>query len=334
MKKIATLAEVSPTTVSRVFHSPHLVNKETLERIRQITEENNYVYNAVAGNLSSRKTTVIGTLLPNSNRTFFSETLMAIQDRAREYDYSIISGNTAYNPEVERSHLEQFQRHQIAGLILAGCSPENIPLIENIAKSGIPSVIIWEENEDKAFSNVGIDNFKAAFDMTEHMIRLGHRRIGLITGPSKLSNRIRRRIGGYKSAMEKYNLTIDESIIIEREPVLDQGAEAMEELMSNNLPPTAVFAASDSLAIGAMAAARKMDLRIPIDISIAGFDDIDMAAYCCPPLTTIKVPAYEMGIKAVEILIEIVKNKGTKPKHLHLETNLIIRSSTAKPGII
>jgi len=333
MKEIAKLANISPTTVSRVFHSPHLVNRETREKIQKITEENNYVYNAVAGNLSSRKSTVIGTLIPNSNRTFFSVTLTAIQNRAREYDYSVISGNTAYDSATEKTHLEQFRRHQISGLILAGYNPENRHIIEAMTKSGIPSVIIWEENENENFSNVGIDNFSAAFTMTEYLIKLGHINIGLISGPSEGSIRVQRRIDGFRDAMAEKRMEIDEKILIEHEPTLSGGAAAMKKLLSSTAPPTAVFAASDTLAIGAMKAARDAGLKIPEDISIAGFDDIDTAEYCCPPLTTIRVPAYEMGLKAVDVLMNNVNNNNSELEHYHLNTKLIIRESCSKSEI-
>jgi len=332
MKEIASLAGVSATTVSRVFHSPHKVNEETLKRVRRITEEHNYIYNAAAGSLSSRRSRVIGALIPKANRSFFSESLIAIQDRASTDDYSVISGNTNYDPATERNLLQQFRQHQISGLIVAGYDESNLELLKSITAAGVPTVIIWEQDDNPAFSNAGFDNLYASYSVTEYLISLGHRRIGLISGPASGINRVCRRRDGYRRALEDNGLIFEPELAFEREPLLSEGKEALKTLMSRANPPSAVFAASDTLAIGAMAGARELGLAVPGDISIAGFDDIDVAAYSSPPLTSVRVPAREMGLKAVEIILEAAENPDFTNRHYCLSTELVIRESCSGPA--
>lgn len=331
MKEIAKIANVSPATVSRTFHAPHLVTKETREKILQISNENHYVYNALAGSLSSQKSKVIGMLMPNSNRSFYNESLMAVQEIAQKKNYTVALGYTNYDKDIEKAQLEQFWNHQIAGLIATGYCKENLQLLKDMTASGIPSVITWQKCMDKEFSNVGINNYEASYTMTDYILSLGHKRVGLLIGPYNKISRIFQRYMGYKDALEKHNIDCNPNIILEREPTLIDGKEGMYKIMSSHQPPTAIFAASDALAIGAMAAARDMNLKIPEDISIAGFDDMDIASYCSPPLTTMQVPAFKMGEKAIELLLEMVADKNYGTRQYIMETNLIVRKSCAPP---
>jgi DNA-binding LacI/PurR family transcriptional regulator len=174
---------------------------------------------------------------------------------------------------------------------------------------------------------VGFNNFTAAYSMTEYLIRLKHERIGLILGPYTKVRRAKRRLEGYQAALRDYDLSYEPRIVMERHPTLHEGKEAMEKLLSVRPPPTAVFAASDMLAIGALAAAREKGLKVPDDVSVAGFDDIDFAAFCNPPLTTLRVPAVEMGEMAVEVLMEMIEGNLREAKRIILNTELVIRES-------
>jgi DNA-binding LacI/PurR family transcriptional regulator len=169
--------------------------------------------------------------------------------------------------------------------------------------------------------------------MTEYLIGLGHRRIGLIAGPYSKVGRVRKRLDGYWAALEKNDIPFDPQLVIEKEPTLIDGKDAMQRLLLFPERPTAVFAASDVLAIGALAAIREKGLRVPDDISLAGFDDIDFAAFCDPPLTTMRVPANEIGQKAVTVLMDLMENGITPVRQCCLDTDLIIRSSCREyPG--
>jgi DNA-binding LacI/PurR family transcriptional regulator len=197
----------------------------------------------------------------------------------------------------------------------------------------MPCVVIWDKLDDSELSYVGFDNYKATYEATQYLIELHHRCIGLIVGPYTKVERVRKRLEGYKAALEENGLRFDPEMVIEKEPTLLDGKEAMSRLMSLQNRPTAVLAASDTLAVGAMAAARDIGLDIPGDISLVGFDDIDIAAYCNPPLTTVHVPAYEIGRLAMKIILNMIDDyENYKVQQYCLDTNLVIRNSCRRLG--
>lgn len=326
MQSIAARAGVSIATVSRAIHSPHLVHAETRERILRIMAETHYVYHATAADLR-KKSTTIGVIVPTTRSHIFGASIQGIQEKAQETGHSIIVGTSRYDTETELKLLMQFEERRLAGVILTGFSMGLEGHVRELIRRGIPCVVIWERLEDDLMSYVGFDNFRASFTMTEYLIGLKHPRIGLIIGPYSKVSRVRKRLEGYRAAIEKHGMVYDPTIVIEKEPTLVDGREAMQRLLAPPNPPTAVFAASDILAIGALAGVREQGLRVPEDISLAGFDDIDFAAFCDPPLTTIRVPAHEIGQMAVKVLLELAAGELTPPRQYRLDTDLVIRSS-------
>lgn len=331
MEEIAKTLSISIATVSRALHSPHLVNPKTRQRILQLIEESGYVYNATAGDLSRKKSNVIGILIPIAQHVAFGYTTLAILEKAQEEGFSTIIGNTRFDPEMERKLLQQFLERGVAGVILMGFSIGQEEPVVDLIKHGIPCVVIWETLDNPNISYVGFDNRAAARSVVEYLISLGHRRIGLIISLYSKLGRIKKRLEGYQEALEKQGIPFDPSLVIEREPTLMEGKEAMSRLLAMPNAPTAVFCGSDYLAIGALAAAKERGLRVPEDISVAGFDDIEFAAYCNPPLTTIRSPSYEMGQMAVRFLSEIIKKKSHEIRRYQFNPDLIIRKSCAPP---
>ena len=327
MQEIAVKAGVSLATVSRTIHSPHLVKTETREHIRQVMTEYHYVYNMTASDFSKKRSSVIGVIIPTTKGAIFSNSTQTIQEKAQEKGFSLIIGNTGYDGDVESTLLRQFQERRLAGIILTGFAIGQESAVSEVVQSGIPCVVIWETLEDSSLSFVGFNNFTAAYSMTEYLIRLKHERIGLILGPYTKVRRARRRLEGYLAALGDNGLRYDPRMVIEKHPTLHEGEEAMRKLLSMRQPPTAVFAASDMLAVGALAAAREKGFRVPEDVSVAGFDDIDFAAFSNPPLTTVRVPASQMGKMAVEMLVEMIEGNSGEVRQITLDTELIIRGS-------
>jgi DNA-binding LacI/PurR family transcriptional regulator len=330
MEEISKMAGVSLATVSRTIHSPHLVRTETRERINHVMEKVNYVYNATAGDLSRKRSSIIGVIIPTAKSLVFSTTLLAIQETAQQNNYSLVTGSSKYDIKTELRLLQQFRERRLAGIILTGFVFGQKDLVKDLVKGGMPCVVIWDKLDDSDFSYVGFDNFKATYTMTEYLISLKHKRIGLIVGPYTKVERVKKRLEGFKAALKKHGLNYDPAMVIEKEPTLIDGKEAMSRLLSLPVKPTAVLAASDTLAVGALAAVRDMGVRVPEEISIAGFDDIDVAAYCNPPLTTIRVPAYEIGQIAFKILLDMINTKECQVQQYCLDTSLIIRGSCRK----
>lgn len=331
MDDIAKLAGVSKSTVSRALHSPHLVNAETRHRILRLMEENRYVYNSAAAELSKKKPRIIGVLAPTTRRVGFGTTALAIVEGAEVFGLSVILGSTRFDLETERRLLRRFQERHVAGLILTGFNEGQEDLVRELTNQGIPIVVTWEILEDKDVSYVGFDNHKAACMAMEYLIGLGHRRIGLIIGPYTKMRRIRRRFEGYRDSLDRNGIAFDPSLVLEREPSLIAGREAMGQLLSLPEIPTAVFVVSDELAIGGMAAARERGLRVPEDISIMGFNDIEYAAFSVPPLTTIRIPAHDMGQISLKVLTEMMIQGAGAIGQYRLDTDLIVRQSCGIP---
>lgn len=330
MEEISKMAGVSMATVSRTIHSPHLVRKETRDRINQVMEKVNYVYHATAGDLSRKRSSIIGVIIPTAKSLVFSTTLFAIQEAAQENNFSLITGSSKYDIETELRLLQQFKERRLAGIILTGFVFGQKDLVKDLVKSGKPCVVIWDKLDDSDLSYVGFDNFNATYKITEYLINLRHKRIGLIVGPYTKVERVKKRLEGFKAALKDHGITYDPSLVVEKEPTLIDGKEAMNRLLALPVRPTAVLAASDTLAVGALAAAREMCVRVPEDISLAGFDDIEISSYCNPPITTVRVPAYEIGQIAFRILLDMINNKGGQVQQYCLDTSLIIRGSCRK----
>ena len=328
MKKIADLAGVSPATVSRVFRSPHLVTKKTRDRVMRSVKSSGYIYNSAASEFSSKRSSVLGVLIPTPN-FIFGQTLTAIQDVAINRGYSTLQGVTNYDLEVERKYLRQFQERRVAGIIMAGLIKGQEELVEEIVKSEIPLVIAWERIDNPDVSYVGFDNRLGARTATEYLISLGHRRIGILAGPYSKVPRVNKRLQGFLEIMEEHGLDVDDSLVLERWPRFLEGTEAMNRLLSLPKPPTAVFAASDSLALGAMHAVQQRGLSVPDDMSIIGFDDADPSAFLNPPLTTIRVEASKMGALATETVIGMAEREIVEPRQYILNTDLVVRKSCA-----
>ncbi|MFZ0134383.1 MAG: LacI family DNA-binding transcriptional regulator [Desulfobacterales bacterium] len=327
MADIARLSGVSLATVSRAIHTPDKVRDETRSKVLDAIREHNYIYNAAAADLSRRHSKVIGLLIPTTRSPVFAETILAIQEYCQSAGYAVILGNTGYDAAVEKRLLQQFEERRVAGIILTGFTLACESEVADLRTHGIPHVVIWENLHDQDINSVGFDNFKTAQKMTAYLISLGHRRIGLIIGPYSKVGRVRKRWEGFNFAMEKRGLVVDPSLVVETEPTLENGEAAMSILLGLPEPPSAVFAASDVLAIGALKAARQAGLAVPEQVSIAGHDDIGFAAYTQPPLTTVRVKSYDIGRRAVEVLLDEIDSGKCRPRRHCLAAELVVRGS-------
>lgn len=327
MKHIADIVGVSVTTVSRALSKPEKLKAETRWKILQAFEDQGYVYNAAAADLVRQKSTMIGVLIPNAKTPLFASTLLGIQDCLQSLGFSMIVGSSKYDDKIENQLLKQFQQRQISGIIRAGFGYNRAKFDGWLKTANIPCVIMLEKLENSGLNYVGFDNHQAAFAMTNYLLSLRHKRIGLIVGPFSRTERVQKRFNGYRAAIEAVGLDFDPEIVIETEIGLSNGSDAFRELMSRPNPPTAIFAAADYLALGALRAANEMGLKVPEDISIAGFGDIDVAAYSNPPLTTVRVPGYQCAYKATEVLLELINGEKQAQHQYCLDTDLIIRST-------
>lgn len=331
MQEIADKAGVSRATVSRVLTDPDKVKPETRERIRTIIESSGYMYHAGAAELIKRRSFIIGLLIPSVHTTAFGDTILAVQEAANELGMAVILGCSEFNPEKEEAILNQFLARRVAGVVMIGCSAENEAHVLKLHEKGIPCVIIWTSPRNSALNQVGFDNISAAMMATRYLAEMGHERIALISGPLSGGRRVEERVTGYKRVMQELGLPIESGYISSVEPTIANGETETLRLLESKKPPTAIFAASDILAIGALSAARKIAVRVPEDLSVLGFDDIEFSSHTNPPLTTVSVPAKEMSRVAVQIVKQLINKEISSPKNYWFDTVLIVRKSCAPP---
>lgn len=327
LEKIASLAKVSRSTVSRVINNDPNVSDSTRKRVLQVIEEINYQPNMAARRLAGGRTRVIGLMVPMGVAALFTDPffpliIQGVSAACTELDYSVMLWLA--EPEYERRTIRQvLGNHCIDGAIIASNLIDD-PLLKAIDEDELPFVLIGRHLASTEVSYVDVDNQKAAFAMVEYLIKLGYQRIATITGPLNMIGGYDR-LEGYKAALHRYSLTVDKSLIKESDFTELGGYNAMHQLM--NEKPEAVFVASDMMAMGAMRAVAEAGLRIPEDIGIAGFDDMPFAATSHPPLTTIRQPVYHSGELAAQVLIEKIENQEKAHHHIILPTELVIRES-------
>lgn len=331
IRDIAQQAGVSVATVSRVLNHPSAVHEETRKRVLKAIRSSGYTCNAVARSLSTQKTLTIGVIVPAITNPVFALSTRGIQEVSNVRGYSILLGNSDYSDRTEERLIEVFKEKRVEGILFT-CSNLHHPYLQRLKESRFPFVLLYNTPFDPEINFVSIDNYRAAYEMTRYLIDLGHRRIGVISGLFRLSDRSLARWKGFKACLKDFRVPLRPELHVETELTFEGGRKAMETLLRVKPRLTAVFCSNDFIAMGAMKALREKGLRIPDDVSIAGFDDIEMASYFEPGLTTIHQPAYEMGKKAVELLLDILSGEAKSPQQILLEHRLVTRSSCGPPA--
>jgi len=329
IKDVAEKVGVSIATVSRVVNQiPGHYNSETKKEIVQAIESLNYQPNFIARSLRSSKTQTIGFVVPEL-QPFFAEIFKGVQFVAKKKGYSIVLCNTDYDPRQEAAYVDNLLRRRVDGGIFTSGMIQNQHILR-LKKEGIPIVLIEKFITDPDIPGVLIDNISAAKKAVEYLIELGYRDIGFISAPVEMVP-FKDRFEGYKRALHENMIPYNSSNVhikdnIGRESVRD-GYQLMERIIQQGNYPRAFFIVSDTLAIGAMKAIRDFGMKVPDDIAIVGFDDIEMASFCEPPLTTMAQPKYEMGVRGMELLVKAMSGVRLRNKEIELEVELVVRES-------
>lgn len=327
IRKVAELAGVSVATVSRTLKTPERVSPQTRDRVHAAVEQAGYRPNLMAVQFRSRKTRNLVVLVPVIANVFFARVISGIQEAAQAFDYRVLLCDTRGREEVETAYAELVHAHQADGVIqLRAFNPFGETCRHG--DSPPPMVNACEVLDTPPCPTVRLDNRAAARAMTEHLLDLGHRRIGLIKGPQG-SPLTRERIAGYEDALKAAGVAPDPELLCRGNFTLQAGYDAADQLLGCSDRPTAIFCENDEMAIGAIQRIRQSGLRVPQDISVAGFDDIPFAAFCDPPLTTIAQPAEAFGRHAVEMLVAQFEKRPLDTPHLILPYTLVVRGSTA-----
>jgi LacI family transcriptional regulator len=327
MRDVAERAGVSITTVSHVINETRPVSDELRSRVLAAIDDLGYQPNVLARSLRRGKTHTIGMIVPDSANPFFAEVARGVEDTSFEQRYSVILCNSDGDLDKELFYTNVLVEKQVDGIIFvaAGGSAERI---RDLQARRIPLVVVDRDVPDVAVDSVLTDNARGGELATRHLIELGHRRIGCVAGPSDVTPSAER-ITGYRDALRAASVSVDEALIVRGDFQYESGYRATQQLLSMNDPPTAVFACNDLMAVGAVSAALELGREVPRDLSVVGFDDVRLASFVNPPLTTIVQPKYEMGVLAAKMLVERMHDLDMPPRREKLDTSLLIRQSTA-----
>jgi len=329
MRDVAREAGVSVNTVSRALAGKPDVSPETRARVLKVAERLGYQPNRLARGLRSNKTFTIGVIVTDIANPFFAELVKGVEEVARQNGYSIILEDTSEDPEKEARAIQVMLSERVDGLLLTPVQSKK-EVVEKVLKSKVPLVLMGRYFSDLEAPYVVSDDVRGAILATEHLIDLGHRNIAHVAGPLHISS-AQDRLSGYKQALREHGIPAREEVILTGAVTLRDGYEAGKELLKLKTLPTAVFAYSDLVAIGLMQALMEEGVKIPEDISLVGYDDIEFSAYTKVPLTTVRIPKRALGQKAVRMLLVSLRDGALPDKcGKKLQVELIIRSSTAR----
>ena len=323
---VALKAKVSIATVSRVVNkSPHKVNPITRERVLEAIKELDFRPNALAKGLLMKKTMTAGIIIPDISNPYYAEIVRGVQDMADHYGYAVILLNTDRNPERITKHIYFLREKAVDGIIFSGGIIHGEKILSSLKELEDRVVVIGRHKGD--FSAVTIDNAGGATKATQHLIDLGHKRIGFIGGPDK-STSSKERFAGYRTALTQNDIAMDKDLIKKGDLTPMSGYAAAKEMLKRD-GVSAILTANDQMAFGAIRAAKEYGIRVPQDLSVVGFDNIPFSFYFDPPLTTVEIPMYQLGAAAMEMLVNLISGKNTE-KFRWFETKLLVRDSTAK----
>jgi alanine racemase len=334
---VAREAGVSKTAVSFAFNSPGRLAAETAVRIRKVADSLGYRPNPVARMLTQRETMTLGVLTPQALSVIFSNPFFAlfsegVAQAAEELGYEL-----HFISPLHGSLALAVGRATVDGVVAIGLSADH-PEVGQIQAAGLPMVLV-DADDLPAYNSVVVDDEAGARAAAEHVAELGHRRILVVAveGPESTGGQdggrgvTERRLRGYRTALQAAGAELPADHVVAGTASIEGGAAAFGRAWAAGIRPSAVLAMSDAMAIGTMRAAREQGLHVPLDLSVVGFDDIDLAPYLDPPLTTVRQPIREKGSTAVRLLVGAMAHRG-RPEHVSLETRLVVRGSTAPPA--
>lgn len=307
------------------------VSDATRRKVLAAAQKLAYKPNALARSLVTGTSRSVGLIVPDISDPYFMEIAKGVEDCASAHDYSVVLCNTDRNPDKERQYFDVLKEKRVDGIIFTGGGINNDRHLLLLEDEAIGVVVIGRHAVP--FKSISVDNVAAAYDLTLHLLNKGHRRIAFLSGPLS-STTSQDRLEGYKRALARFGAQCDEALVREEDFKAQSGRNAAMALLDLEGParPTALIAANDQMAIGAISGARERGLRVPEDLAVAGFDDIPLASLVHPPLTTVRLPMREMGSRAMELMMGVIAEKqGRDPagnEQVLLPYEIVLRAST------
>ncbi|OGO07503.1 MAG: LacI family transcriptional regulator [Chloroflexi bacterium RBG_13_60_9] len=326
---VAEKAGVSFGTVSRVINNDVHVRPETRARVQGVMQKLGYTANRQARSLAGGRSNIVGVLVPDLGTGYIGEIIRGIDAELSLTDLDLILYTTHRTASKEANYVANLAKGMVDGLLLVlPRSPADY--IGTLTNRGVPFVLIDHQGISRDCPAVGATNWQGAYHATEYLVKLGHTRIGFITGSMDLGC-AGDRLEGYRSALRTYHLPDDNELIYEGAFFQPDGYAGASALLALSNPPTAIFASNDVMAMGVMDAVRNRGLRVPDDVSVVGFDDIPQASVVRPGLTTVNQPLEKMGRVATQMLLDMLRNKEKEDSRIELPTELVIRESCQPP---
>jgi LacI family gluconate utilization system Gnt-I transcriptional repressor len=324
---VARLAGVAPITVSRALREPEKVSVDTLDRVRAAVAETGYVPDLVASSLTSRSSRLIGVIIPTVTASIYAETVGAVSDALRDKRFQSLLGNSGYDLAEEEQLVAAFLGRRADGVILSNVL--HTPGTHRLLRAArIPVVETGNLTETPIDMVVGFSNYDAAFDMMRHLAERGYRRIGFIGAVSADNPQASDRQRAYRDAVTHFGLARDASLVVECPPSIEEGSRALFALVERHPQMDAVFAAGEVWAAGASLECQRQGWQVPGRIAIGGFNDAELATLLNPPLTTVRVPRYEIGRRAVELILDRLAGSPIPEKIVNVGYEIIVRAST------
>lgn len=324
---VAREANVSMATVSRVVNGNPNVKPATRKKVAEVIERLGYRPNAVARGLASKKTTTVGVIIPDISSMFFAELARGIEDIATMYKYNIILSNSDQNLEKELHLLNTMLGKQVDGIVFMGGNITK-ELVEEFEKSPVPIVLAGSIEESEKIPSVNIDYEKATYDAIKLFIEKGHKEIAFVNGPVNEPINGEKKLTGYKRALSEAGITFNEELIVEGDYTYDSGIEAIEKLIEAETKPSAVFSASDEMALGVIHGAVDRGFKIPEDFEVISSDNTRLSLMVRPQLTTVIQPLYDIGAVAMRLLTKYMNKEEVKEHIVVLPHRIEQRNST------
>ena len=330
LKTVAARVGVSTSTVSRTLSGKGYVNEKTREKVLKAVKELNYTPNTLAKSLKMGRTNTIALMIPSIENEIFPIITRGIEDTARENGFTVVLCNTYEDVNVEKDYIDKLRTRWIDGFIVCSMLPGS-DHIRQLKADGFPLVLI-SRYYDESIDAIVIDNYQASYDAVSFLVKRGCRKIAIALGRIELSI-YQKRFQGYKDALKDHGIEINEKLILNETNGTKSFYELTFDLLKSGVTPDAIFATSDPKAIVVMRAVKDFGLRIPDDVQILGFDNIEISSMIDPPLSTVSQPLHEMGVQAANKIISMIMNKGkkdfdSKPGIDVFSTELVIRKST------
>ena len=327
MKDVAQKAGVSLVTVSRALRSPNLVKNQTRLRVNNAISELGYILDIAAGSLASRRSGLVAVIVPSLDNSVFSTTVQGLGDQLEPAGLELMLGSSGLSPEGEEHLVMAFLGRRPEGIVLTGTSHTKAT-IKVLKSSGVPVVETWNVTKRPIDLNVGFSNEQAAYSVTRHLIETGRTKIGLISGSLAFNDRAQARGAGFQKAINEVGLDTDITYELPFPGATAAIPQALSWMLARQPELDAIYCTGDAFAVSALFECQRRGISVPGDIAIAGLGDIEMASQAFPSLTTAKIPGYEMGKVAAELILKRINYEPTKRKIFDLGFEFIRRETS------